>query len=152
MKVVKILLGALVLLFIGIQLLPDRLPENLPIDGKDITNSGLVTDEVLTVLKTSCFDCHSSQTQFPWYAKVAPSSWLLADHISHGREHLNFSEWEDYSKREKIGKLEDIHDEITSGDMPLKSYIMIHRQARLSPEEISLLTKWTEETTEKILQ
>ena len=152
MKLVKVLLGALVLLFIGIQLLPDRLPENKPADEKNITHSGVLPDDVLTVLKASCFDCHSSQTQYPWYAKVAPTSWLLANHISDGRDNLNFSEWENYSKREKISKLEDIQEQVTKGEMPLKSYIMIHRKARLSPEEISLLAKWTEETTAKILE
>jgi hypothetical protein len=150
MKVAKFLILALALIFIAIQFLPDRLPENLPPDEKDIIHSGLITEEVLLVLKTSCFDCHSNQTEYPWYSMMAPSSWLLADHIKEGREHLNFSEWENYSRREKIGILDDINEEITSGAMPLKSYILIHTKAKLSPAEVALMTRWTEDATSTI--
>ena len=152
MKVVRFMLLAVALIFIVIQFLPDRLPENIPSDEKDIIHSGLVTGEVLPLLKNSCFDCHSNQTHYPWYSRMAPSSWFLADHIKEGREHLNFSEWENLSRREKIGILDEINEEITSGAMPLKSYLLIHRNAKLSPAEVSRMTQWTEDATEKMLE
>jgi len=152
MKKIKIILVVLIVLFIIIQFIPAGIPSNKPEDEKSIAKSSLVTGHVLNQLKKSCFDCHSDQTKLPWYAKIAPSSWLLSGHINEGKSHLNFSEWEDYSRREKIGLLEAIKDEVESGNMPLKSYLLIHRDARLDSEKISLLSKWTSETSDKILE
>ncbi len=152
MKKIKIILVVLIVLFIIIQFIPAGIPSNKPEDEKSIAKSSLVTGQVLNQLKKSCFDCHSDQTKLPWYAKIAPSSWLLSGHINEGKSHLNFSEWEDYSRREKIGLLEAIKDEVESGNMPLKSYLLIHRDARLDSEKISLLSKWTSETSDKILE
>jgi hypothetical protein len=152
MKAVKIILSALAIILIVIQFLPSGMPDNRTEDEKSIVFSSLVTEPVLTQLRKSCFDCHSNQTIFPWYSKLAPSSWFLADHIKKGRSQLNFSEWETYSRREKVGQLEDIVDEVKSGEMPLKSYLLIHRKARLGKEEISTLSEWAEETSAKILE
>jgi hypothetical protein len=151
MKAVKIILIALAVIFIAIQFIPSGIPENKPDDIKSIANSNLVTEPVLDQLRKSCFDCHSNQTHFPWYSKIAPASWMLADHISEGKSHLNFSVWEDYSNREKIGVLKDIKDEVESGNMPLKSYLLMHRDARLNSEKITILSTWTDEATDKIL-
>lgn len=152
MKPVKIILIALAVVFIAIQLIPSGIPENKPEGKNSIVNSNLVTGPVLDQLRKSCFDCHSNQVQFPWYSKLAPSSWLLADHINEGKSHLNFSEWDDYSNREKIGLLEEIKDEVGSGKMPLKSYLLIHRDAKLNAEEISALLRWADEATVKIMK
>ncbi len=152
MKKSRIALLVLIILFIIIQFIPSGIPENNAEDENSISNSNLITGPVLDQLRTSCFDCHSNQVNFPWYAKIAPSSWLLADHIKEGRGHLNFSEWENYSKREKTGLLEDIRDEVESGKMPLKSYLLMHRNARLNPDKISSLSRWTAEAAEKIME
>lgn len=151
MKVVKILLLVLVLAFIAIQFVPSGIPENLPEDERGL--SGKVADEsTLILLKTSCYDCHSNQTDFPWYSKIAPVSWWLGDHITDGKEHLNFSTWEDYSTREKVGLLEEILDEVKAGNMPLKSYLIIHKDAKLDENEISALEKWTEDLSNRLLE
>jgi len=152
MRKVIIILVVFIVLFIIMQFIPSGIPPNKPEDEKSITKSGQVTEQVLDQLRKSCFDCHSNQTRLPWYAKLAPSSWLLSGHINEGKSHLNFSEWEDYSKREKIGLLEAIKNEVESGNMPLKSYILIHRDAKLDSEKISLLSEWTGETSAKILE
>ena len=152
MKAVKIILISLAVLFIAIQFIPSGIPENKPEDEKSIVNSSLVKESILEQLRKSCFDCHSNQVRFPWYSKLAPSSWFLADHISEGKSNLNFSEWDDYSNREKIGLLEEIKDEVESGSMPLKSYLLIHRDARLNAEEISDLLIWAGEATAQILK
>ena len=151
MKAVKIILITLAVVFIAIQFIPSGIPENRPDDLKSIVNSNMVTEPVLDQLKVSCFDCHSNQTHFPWYSKIAPASWMLADHINEGKTKLNFSEWEDYSNREKIGILKDIKDEIESGNMPLKSYLLIHRDAKLTSENITAIITWADEATDKIL-
>jgi hypothetical protein len=152
MKKVYLILLALIVLFIAIQFIPSGIPENIAEDEKSIAKSNLITGPVLEQLRKSCFDCHSNQVKLPWYAKVAPSSWLLSAHINEGKSHLNFSAWDDYSKREKIGLLEKIRDEVESGNMPLKSYLLIHGDAKLNPEKISFLSKWIGETTTRIME
>jgi len=152
MKPYKKILIALAVVFFAIQFIPSGIPENIPEDKNSIVNSTFVSGPVLEQIKKSCFDCHSNQVQFPWYSKLAPSSWLLANHIREGRSHLNFSEWEAYSNREKIGLLEDIKDEVVSGKMPLKSYLLIHRDAKLNSEGISSLSEWADEATSRIME
>jgi hypothetical protein len=77
---------------------------------------------------------------------------LLADHINEGKSHLNFSEWAAYSNREKISLLEDIREEVSSGEMPLKSYLLIHRASKLGSEETAAILKWVDEATATILE
>jgi hypothetical protein len=151
MKIIKVFILALIVIVIAIQFIPDGLPENKADDNQSIKKDTLVPQSVLTILETSCFDCHSNQTDFPWYASIAPTSWMLANHIKEGRDNLNFSEWLSYSKRKKIGMLEDIQEQVSGGGMPLKSYILIHHKAKLTAEEISVINKWTEDATSKIM-
>ena len=151
MKAVRIIIAALVLIFILVQFIPSGIPENKPEDEKSIANDSLMAGTVLEQLRKSCFDCHSNQVDFPWYAKMAPSSWLLANHINEGKSNLNFSEWEEYSNREKIGLLDDIKEEVSSGKMPPKSYLLLHRVAKPAPEEIAAILKWVEVETAIIL-
>lgn len=152
MKAVRIILLFLAIIFVVIQFMPSGLPENKPEDENSLTRSGIATEPVLALLRTSCFDCHSNQTNLPWYSKVKPFSWLLADHVKEGRSHVNFSEWGTYNTRKKIGVLEETLDEAESGAMPLKSYLLIHRDARLDAEDISILSEWVEETTSGMLE
>lgn len=141
----------MIVIFIAIQFIPSGMPGTQPETDKSITHSTLASEAVLNMLKISCFDCHSNQTNFPWYSKLAPSSWLLADHVKEGKSHLNFSDWENYSRREKIGLLEEMKEEVESGAMPLKSYLIIHRDAVLNKEEIKIISDWVTESTEKLI-
>lgn len=153
MKVIKITLVIIALSLMAIQFIPNEMPENKPVNNNDdIIGSGLVPLEITGILKTSCYDCHSNQTRFPWYSKMAPSSWLLARDIKTGRKNLNFSQWNSYSKRKKISRLESIREEVTSGEMPLPKYTIIHRKARLNEKQISAISKWTDDLTNKILK
>jgi hypothetical protein len=152
MKFLKILLIILVIAFVALQFVPVKMPENKAAGKDDLISIGEIPESVSSILKTSCYDCHSSQTTYPWYSKVAPASWLLAKDVRDGRDDLNFSEWGTYNKRHQIGSLRKIKEEVTSGDMPLKNYLIIHRYAKLSPEQKSDLVKWTEDATQKILE
>ena len=100
------------------------------------------TEQVAAILKTSCYDCHSNKTQYPWYAEVAPVSFWLNDHIKEGKEHLNFSTWEGYSAKRKDHKLEEVVEMVADGEMPLESYIFIHEDANLTPTETTALMDW----------
>ncbi|MBT0609027.1 heme-binding domain-containing protein [Aequorivita echinoideorum] len=96
--------------------------------------------QVSAILRENCYDCHSNQTQYPWYAEIAPISFWLADHIAEGKEHFNVSEWKSYSLKKKEHKLEELVEEVENGEMPLQSYTIIH--GNLSPENTTLLLQW----------
>ena len=109
-----------------------------------------VPSDVADVLRTSCYDCHSNETIWPVYAKVAPFSWLMSRDVRIGREELNFSEWSEASDRRKDIKLEQIEDEVTEGKMPLWFYLPLHPDARLSDEEKALIVEWSRAERERI--
>jgi hypothetical protein len=152
MKILKIILAILIIALIALQFVPNQMPVNKESGADDLIASGVVPEDISSVLRTSCYDCHSNQTVYPWYSRVAPASWLLAKDIRNGREELNFSDWGSYSKRNKIKNLSNIKEEVTSGEMPLNVYLVMHRKAKLSPEQVSALSKWTDDLTNKILE
>ena len=99
-------------------------------------------EEVKTLVKNACYDCHSYETTYPWYAQVAPVSWYLNNHVNEGREHLNFTTWGEYEPDRQGHKLEEIIDEVKEGKMPLKDYTWLHEHARLSREDIYTIATW----------
>ncbi|KAA3618605.1 MAG: hypothetical protein DWQ05_06500 [Calditrichaeota bacterium] len=98
--------------------------------------------EVAHILKTSCYDCHSNQTVWPWYSNVAPVSWILIDHVKEGRRHLNFSNWNEYQGKKKLKKLDELIEEVEEGNMPLEGYLKLHKDAILSTETKEKLLDW----------
>lgn len=98
--------------------------------------------QVTDILKTACYDCHSHQTNYPWYADVAPFSWFIVSDIRHGREELNFSEWVSYTDKKKKHKLKEIIKEVEEGEMPITIYTWMHEDANLTSEQIFALTDW----------
>jgi hypothetical protein len=152
MKLLKIFLIVLVIAFIALQFVPNKMPKNAEAGKDDLISIVVLPENISSILRTSCYDCHSNQTSYPWYSKVAPASWLLAQDVREGRDELNFSEWGSYIRRKQIGKLRKIKEEVASGDMPLKNYLIIHRHAKLSREQKNTLVKWTDDMTKKILE
>ncbi|HPT30353.1 MAG TPA: heme-binding domain-containing protein [Prolixibacteraceae bacterium] len=108
-------------------------------------------EPVAAMLKHSCFDCHSNQTNYPWYDRIAPASWLVAHHVKEGKKQLNFSDWGSKDVIDKITELGKIGDEVKSGNMPIPSYVMIHRDAKLSKEQTEELIAWTVKFSEELL-
>lgn len=98
--------------------------------------------EIGNILKKACYDCHSFETNYPWYSNIAPFSWLVNNHIQEGREHLNFSEWKNYSPEKKISIQEECIKEIEKNKMPLQSYTFIHSEAKLSDTTKIQLKNW----------
>ena len=131
------------LAFVGIQFVrPDR--TNPEFDrGKDLAGTADLDSTCVSIFRRSCYDCHSMETRWPWYSNIAPVSWLLANDVHTGRRHLNFSIWGKYAKTRRLKSLDDIRDELSSGDMPLPQYLLIHAEARLSPAEKDSLLVWT---------
>lgn len=118
---------------------------NPPVDQKkDFIFKMHASPGIAHILKTSCYDCHSNETIYPWYTNVAPVSWWLKNHINEGRHHLNFSEWKNYSSKKADHKLKECVDMILEGEMPLYSYTLIHRDAVLNEEQRHALVVWLE--------
>jgi hypothetical protein len=101
-------------------------------------------DPVQSILRRSCYDCHSNETRWPWYAHVAPISWLLHRDVKDGRKELNFSDWGDYSAAKRSSKADSMAEEVEKGDMPLPKYLRIHHDARLSREDVVALRAWAD--------
>ena len=97
--------------------------------------------EVISVIDRACRDCHSNSTVWPWYSRVAPVSWLIADDVRKGRAHLNFSEWDRLSPEAAKTRLNKACEELKDGGMPLWQYRLIHSEARLSEQEIDNFCK-----------
>ena len=146
----KILIGLLII-FVIIQLIPANRPDTNTDLSNDLITTENVPDEVAAILHKACYDCHSNQTRYPWYSYVAPVSWLVAKDTREGREELNFSEWNTLSKRKKIKILDEMGEEVEEGEMPMKIYTVIHRDANLSDQERETLINWTKEQTNKLL-
>lgn len=137
----KILIGVVIVL-VGIQFITiDK--TNPPVDAsKDFMTITDPPAEVEKLIRTSCYDCHSNESTYPWYSNVAPVSWWVKDHINEAREELNFSEWGTYEWKRTDHKLEECAEEVDEGEMPLKSYLIAHSEARLSDEDRAKLVDW----------
>src|SRR4051812_6887208 len=143
-KILKILAIVVVVLLIGIQFVrPDKTnPTTDPAATLEATST--VPPEVSSILARSCADCHSNNTYYPWYAQVSPVSWWLKNHINEGRRELNISEFGTYNDKKKGRKLHEVCEQIQQKEMPLPSYLWIHRDAALSDNDIKVLCDWAE--------
>ena len=114
-------------------------PVELQNDFITLTNP---PDEISILLKTACYDCHSNETEYPWYFNLAPVSWWAKDHINDGRKHLNYSIWGTYKPERQAHKLEEMYSEVEEREMPLLSYTIVHVDAKLTSGQITALTEW----------
>jgi exonuclease VII small subunit len=142
MKLGKKIAWTLLILFLGIQLYrPEKNRSEVNNLQKFLTETN-PSPEVEAVLKGTCYDCHSNKTEYPWYGEIAPVSWWMAEHIEEGREHLNFAEWDQYNKKKKDHKLEEVVETVESGEMPLDEYTWTHEEARLTPRQREAIIQW----------
>ena len=142
MKILKRVLLVLGGLFVVLQFVR---PSKNASDGNSPNEIGTkfnVPQDVQTVLQTSCYDCHSNTTRYPWYAEVQPVGWWLNDHIQDAKRELNFSEFGSYRLRRQYRKFEDISGEVGEGKMPLPAYLIIHTDAKLSQAQKERLVSW----------
>lgn len=127
-------------LFLGIQVVPTS-RTNPP-----VTTEVPASPEVRAILRGACYDCHSNETRWPWYSRLAPVSWWMLDHVEEGRRDLNFSQWPILDFDAQAEAFRDIVAQLESDEMPLKSYRIAHGDARLSPEEKTALLDWARQT------
>jgi len=141
----------LLVILVVLQFIPSKLPPNSSVPVAENIQVQNASNEVMAILKTSCYDCHSNQTDYRWYTHVKPVTWLIARDVSKGREALNFSEWNTYEKRKLIRKLGGIKEEVIKEEMPMKIYTLMHPDAKLNQSQILLITDWTDQETKKIM-
>lgn len=132
----KILL-LIVVIFIAIQFIPSN-KTNPP-----VTSEINAPAKVITIFKRSCYDCHSNETEWPWYSNIVPVSLLIEHDVNAGRSHLNFSEWGNLSRKDKAKMKEEIWEEIEKIKMPLDKYIFLHPDAELSTKERETIKEWS---------
>ena len=142
MKVARKILLTIVIVFVGIQFIQPPKNKSEQEFQTDISHVVIVPAEVKEVLKTSCYDCHSNNTEYPWYSFIQPAAWWMSSHIKEGKADLNFSEFGNYTKRKQGNKLEAIVKSIQDETMPLSSYTLLHAAARLSGEKKVLVINW----------
>ena len=109
-----------------------------------------VPKNVEIILRTSCYDCHSNNTYYPWYSYIQPVRFFMESHIKEGKENLNFNEWGNYSDRKQNNKLDRIAKQIKSNEMPLSSYTMIHKNAILTASQKKEVLDWINKTKDSI--
>ncbi len=132
----------LLILFIGVQFIPKDNNRQLHISKYDIRSLYIIPDNTLKILEKSCFDCHSNNTDYPWYSKIQPVRYFLDNHIREGKNMLNFSEFGNYSERRKRNKIRSIISQIQEGKMPISTYTIIHREADLSNQDKKIIIDW----------
>jgi hypothetical protein len=108
----------------------------------DIRNTISVPEPVIKLLEKSCYDCHSNHSEYPWYTNIQPLGMWIQNHINEGKSELNFSEFKTYSAKKQTHKLKEILHEVEDDEMPLTSYLIIHRDAKLSTADKERIKTW----------
>jgi hypothetical protein len=149
-KILVYAAGTVLLVFAALQFTnPPRV--NPPVaPGHDLCASNPPPREVAALLHRACYDCHSYETQWPWYSHIAPISWTVAGDVHDGRQQLNFSEWPRDDQERLQKRMKKIGRDVESGDMPLAKYTWMHPEARLNAAEREKLSQWAKQEEERL--
>lgn len=142
-RVLKILLIILLIAFVLIQFIRHPKNKSESKGPNDISTLYHVPDSIQTILKLACYDCHSNNTSYPWYAEIQPVAWWLNNHIVDGKRHLNYSEFAKYRIRKQYVKFEETEELVKENAMPLESYTWIHKDAKLSARQKQAIIAWS---------
>ena len=148
-RALKFILLGLLAGFVIIQFVGPSRPAASTENPDDMLTRFKVDSEIAGLIRTSCYDCHSMETEYPWYASVAPFSWRVYGHVEHGRE--DFSVWASLSRVKRVRKLKDIGEEVGDGEMPLKDYMMMHSDARLTDVQRQQIVDWADAYAREIM-
>ena len=141
---IKKILIFLLIVFIVIQFFHPAKNISTAAMTNDIAMHFNVPSGVHDVLKKSCYDCHSNNTVYPWYNNIKPVAWWMANHVKDGKKELNFSEFSSYTAKRQYHKLNDVIEQIKKDEMPLDSYLWIHKDAILSKEQKKIIISWAD--------
>ena len=137
------------LVFAAMQFVPATVkPAGEAASTQPVHLTEMIGPQVGRILDRSCKDCHTNDTQWPWYSHVAPISWFLSNHVKKGREKLDFSNWaqEGHSNHE----LAEVCDAVSDGSMPLRSYTLFHPSAKLSDQDVEVICRWAEDANHRV--
>ena len=149
-KFIKIILIILLVIFVTMQFFqPEKNVSES--SGNHIFEKEQIPENIKSIFKNACLDCHSNQTNYLWYHNISPVSWMVNKHVVAGKNELNLSDWGYLDIFDKIASLEDICKEVERNKMPLKEYTLMHKEAKLSDEQIAELCAWTEKLGLEIL-
>lgn len=147
----KILLWLFAILIL-IQFIQPARNHGAQVVPNEISNVVAVPDNIRGILKKACYDCHSEETIYPWYANIQPLNWFLNSHIQKGKSELNFSGFRMYSARKQQNKLSAIENSLNDNSMPLSSYTIVHRGSVLSSKEKALLKNWIQSSKDSLIR
>ena len=150
MSLIKKTLWGLVIVFVAIQFIQPARNVDTRIADTDMIRHFRMPDTLSTIFRSACYDCHSNNTSYPWYANVQPFGWLLSSHVKDGKAGLNFAEFGNYSSRRQESKLKGIHNSIKDGSMPIKSYVYLHPDAKLTAKSKASIMTWTIKTADSL--
>jgi hypothetical protein len=119
-------------------------PPVLP--GHDLLAANPPPPDVAALLKSACYNCHSFQTEWPWYSFIAPVSWQIVGHVNDARDAMNFSDWPHDNPSRVRKRWRHVADSVEDGDMPLRSYTLIHPESRLTAQQRTRLIQWARQT------
>ncbi len=137
----KILIGLLVVVLL-IQVMQPTKNQSDTLSANDISLTYALPAGVHETFVKKCYDCHSNNTQYPWYVHIQPIGWWMASHIKEGKDHLNFSEFKTYEPKRANHKLEEVSEELGEGHMPIESYLWLHPEAKVTDEELKAINGW----------
>jgi hypothetical protein len=138
-RIWKITLGAVLGAFVIAQFFQPQRTNPISDPGSSFAAVARPSAEVVSISKRACGDCHSNETVWPWYSKVAPASWLVFQDVQEGRMHLNFSEWNRMGPEMARTRIREVCEEVRKGEMPPWYYLPLHPAARLSQADIGSL-------------
>jgi Haem-binding domain len=150
MRILRKIGIVLLVIFLGIQFIHSARNNGVVDGANDITHFVTVPEPVKNILKTSCYDCHSNHTVYPWYVNVNPIGLWLNNHIEDGKSAINFSDLSGFSKKKLDHRMKDIAETVDNREMPLSSYTFIHRYAILDSTEIQVIKNWTVSARRKL--
>lgn len=134
---------AIVIILIGIQFVPGEertAPRTEP--SADMLMLLDADPELASIIKDACYDCHSYESEYPWYAAIAPISWWLDGHVQHGREELNFNNWATMEADDQRHALKESAEKVEKKEMPLTPFLITHPEARISEEQRAQIADW----------
>ncbi len=146
MKITKKIAIVLLLVFVAIQFYRPAKNQEQGDHTAVFLNETNPPKDIKMILQNTCYDCHSNNTEYPWYNNVAPVSFWVADHIKDGKKHLNFSDWKNYSAKKKDHKLEEVIEMVQEGEMPLNEYTWTHEEAKLTETQRHAIIEWAKRT------
>ena len=137
----KISIGLLVIVVL-MQVMQPTKNQAEGISENDISKAYALPAGVHETFVKKCYDCHSNNTQYPWYVHIQPIGWWMASHIKEGKDELDFSQFKTYDAKRATHKLEEISEEIAEGHMPIKSYLWIHPDGKVTADELKAINDW----------